>query len=123
MRSVNDPAAPQAGHFVRPFSRWMKRLASKPAPGLLTAGMAFLVAAVPSRADEIPVGCTGSALGINLFTDTRDVHVGETIRHSVTIFNGLPGSPRVACDATGIQAAVVTPLRRPSARTGSIASW
>ncbi len=109
MRPANDPVMPPAGLFAQPFARWMKRLASKPALGLLAAGMAFLAGTVPLRAHEIPVGCTGSALGINLFTDTRDVHVGDTIRYSVTIFNGLPGSPRVACDATGIQAAVVTP--------------
>ena len=109
MRTANNPVGPPAGLFVRPFSRWMERLASKPVLGLLAAGMALLAGTVPLRADEIPVGCTGSALGINLFTDTRDVHVGDTIRYSVTIFNGLPGSPRVACDATGIQAAVVTP--------------
>ena len=93
MRPANDPAVPPAGPFVRPFARWVKRLASKPALGLLAASMAFLAGTVPLRADEIPVGCTGSALGINLFTDTRDVHVGDTIRYSVTIFNGLPGSP------------------------------
>ncbi len=109
MRPANDAVVPPAGPFVRPFARWVKRLASKPALGLLAASMAFLAGTVPLRADEIPVGCTGSALGINLFTDTRDVHVGDTIRYSVTVFNGLPGSPRVACDATGIRAAVVTP--------------
>ena len=109
MRPTNNPVVPPAGHFVGHFARWMKRLTSKPALGLLAASMAFLAGTVPLRAHESPVGCTGSALGINLFTDTRDVHVGDTIRYSVTIFNGLPGSPRVACDATGIQAAVVTP--------------
>ncbi len=123
MRPVDDPVVPAAGIYFRPFSRWMKRLASKPALGLLAAGMAFLVAAVPSRADEIPVGCTGSALGINLFTDTRDVHVGDTIRHSVTVFNGLLAARGSPATPPAPVASSPSPLRRPSARTGSIASW
>ncbi len=78
--------------------------------GLILAMLGLLWGgASAALADESPVGCTGSALGINLFTSTRDVHIGDTITYSVTIFNGLPGSPRVACDATGIQASLMTP--------------
>src|SRR4051812_4524646 len=62
-----------------------------------------------SRSHESPIGCTGSALGINLFTDVGDVHIGDTLRYSATVFNGLPGSPRIACDATEILAGIVTP--------------
>ena len=69
----------------------------------------LLLGTTPAQADQHPLGCTGSALGINLFTDSTDVHIGESIRYSVTVFNGLPGSPRLACDATGIIAYVVTP--------------
>jgi uncharacterized repeat protein (TIGR01451 family) len=83
-------------------------------PTALRAVWAMVLAALvwwtpPAQADEHPVGCSGSALGINLFTDARDVHIGETIPYSVTVFNGLAGSPKIACDATGIVAAVVTP--------------
>jgi uncharacterized repeat protein (TIGR01451 family) len=56
-----------------------------------------------------PPGCTGSGLGINLFTDIGDVHIGDTIHYSASIFNGLSGSLQVACDATSILAGIVTP--------------
>jgi len=80
---------------------------------LLLAGLALLGLATPSALadlkDQSPPGCTGSTLGINLFTDAADVHVGDTLHYSVTIFNNQPGTPRVGCDATSIQAWVVTP--------------
>ena len=63
----------------------------------------------PLALAQSPPGCTGSALGINLLTSVNDAHIGDTIKYSVTVFNGLPGSPRIACDATGIEAFVVTP--------------
>jgi uncharacterized repeat protein (TIGR01451 family) len=77
---------------------------------VLLVGLACLLFGTPvSQAHESPPGCTGSGLGINLFTDVGNVHVGDTLRYSVTVFNGLPGSPRTVCDATGILAGVVTP--------------
>jgi uncharacterized repeat protein (TIGR01451 family) len=66
---------------------------------------------------ESPPGCTGSALGINLFTDISNVHIGDTIRYSVTVFNNLPDSPRIGCDASGIVAGVVTPDGRTNMLT------
>lgn len=83
-------------------------------PAALKAAWAMVMSALllwanPLQAHESPPGCSGSALGINLFTDARDVHIGETIPYSVTVFNGLAGSPKIACDATGIEAAVITP--------------
>jgi len=77
---------------------------------LLLAGFVFLLCGAPAAlAHESPPGCTGSALGIDLSADAVDVHVGDTIHYSVTVFNGLPGSPGVACDATSIRAFIVTP--------------
>ena len=88
----------------------LRRLSAGLRAGFFLAMLGLLWAGAPAAlADESPIGCTGSALGINLFTSTRDVHIGDTITYSVTVFNGLPGSPRVACDATGIQASLVTP--------------
>ena len=61
-----------------------------------------------ARAHQSPVGCTGSGLGILLFTDSPDVHIGDTLNYSITVFNGTGTGP-VVCDATSIQAFVVTP--------------
>src|SRR3954466_1634398 len=80
-------------------------------PGLRAMGAAIvlllslLFGIAPAGAHESPIGCTGSGLGIDLFANIGDVHVGDTIRYSVRIFN----SPLPACDATGIQASVTTP--------------
>ena len=73
----------------------------------LLAGL--LTGTAPARADQSPPGCTGSGLGINLFTSSPDVHIGDTIKYSITVFNGIAGTGRVVCDATGIQAFIVTP--------------
>ena len=53
--------------------------------------------------------CTGSGLGISLFTSIQDVHVADTLFYSVNVFNEAVASGRTACDATGIQAFIVTP--------------
>jgi uncharacterized repeat protein (TIGR01451 family) len=66
---------------------------------------------------ERPQGCSGSALGINLYTDIGNVHVGDTINYSATVFNGLVGSPLIACDATAIIAGIVTPDGRTNMLT------
>jgi uncharacterized repeat protein (TIGR01451 family) len=74
------------------------------------AGLVCLLLAVPAvRADRSPTNCDGSALEISLFTSSPDVHVGDQLWYSINVFNGVPNSGRVACDATGITAFVVTP--------------
>src|SRR3954469_4028237 len=73
---------------------------------MILAALALLVFGLaPADAHESPIGCTGSGLGIDLFAHIGDVHVGDTIRYSVRVFN----SPLPACDATGIKASVTTP--------------
>src|SRR5438874_582610 len=49
----------------------------------------FLFSAPSTRADQHPVGCSGSGLGINMFTSSPDVHIGDTLTYDVTIFNGI----------------------------------
>jgi uncharacterized repeat protein (TIGR01451 family) len=77
--------------------------------GLLVALVLLLVGAPAAHADRQPTNCYGSALGINLFTSIPDVHIGDKIFYSVNVFNGIPNSGRIACDATGIQASIITP--------------
>jgi len=74
----------------------------------LLAGLLLLVSAPWARADQNPPGCTGSALGIVLYTDAPDVHIGDTLNYSILVFNGTDTGP-VVCNATSIQAFVVTP--------------
>jgi hypothetical protein len=62
----------------------------------------------PASAHSSPAGCTGSGLGINLFSSLTRVNIGDVISYSVTIFNGASTGP-VVCDATSIQASLVTP--------------
>jgi len=76
---------------------------------LLAGALLFLFSAPVARAHQEPPGCAGSGLGILLFTDKADAHIGDTVSYSVTVFNGTPGNPLIACDAEGIQAFVVTP--------------
>ncbi len=80
----------------------------------LLAGLLFLLFSAPvARADRNPPGCLGSGLGINLFTSLPDVHIGDTISYSITVFN----APFPACNAGetnpafagAIKAFVVTP--------------
>jgi hypothetical protein len=85
--------------------------------GVLLAGLICLLFGTSESHAESPPGCTGSALGINLFTDISNVHIGDTIRYSVTVFNNLPDSPRIGCDASGIVAGVVTPDGRTNMLT------
>jgi len=84
---------------------------------LLAALVCLLSGTSASHAQGSPPGCTGSALGISLFTDIANVHVGDTIWYSATVFNNLPGSPRIACDASGIVAGIVTPDGRTNMMT------
>ncbi|MCX6723729.1 MAG: class F sortase [Candidatus Staskawiczbacteria bacterium] len=62
----------------------------------------------PIFADKSPAGCTGSGLGINLYADVQEVHIGDTIFYSIDVFNGANSGP-VVCDASEIQASIVTP--------------
>src|SRR5947199_1844730 len=75
----------------------------------LVASLLFLLFGAPVvQAHQQPPGCTGSGLGILLFTDSPDVHIGDTLNYSITVFNGT-GTGGVVCDAEAIQAFVVTP--------------
>ena len=77
----------------------------------LLGGLFLLLSGMfAAHAVQIPVGCTGSGLGINLFTSSPDVHIGDTLAYDITVFNGIVNSGgRVVCDAEAIQAFVVTP--------------
>ena len=69
----------------------------------------LLLAASPARADRSPTNCTGSALGISLATSIPDVHIGDTLYYSANVFNGTTNTGSIACDASSIQAWIVTP--------------
>ncbi len=95
------------------LSAWRSPPGRFTAAGLL-AGLALLLIGAPAvRADRSPPGCTGSGLGISLYTSLPDVHIGDTIKYSVNVFN----QPFPACDAGfadpgvagAIRAFVVTP--------------
>jgi uncharacterized repeat protein (TIGR01451 family) len=81
--------------------------------GLLLGLVLLLLGAPPAHADRNPPGCTGSGLGISLFTSLPDVHIGDTISYSVSVFN----APFPSCNAGetnpavagAITAFVVTP--------------
>jgi len=95
---ISTDFVPASRHLAHPFT-W---------PALLAALITFLLAPLAARADISPPGCVGSGLGILLFTSEADVHVGDTIAYGITVFNGT-GSGPVVCDATSIQAFIVTP--------------
>jgi uncharacterized repeat protein (TIGR01451 family) len=91
-----------------PFS-FLQRESGRFIFAALFAGLFFLLMGAPSaRADQSPPGCTGSGLGIQLFTSSPDVHIGDTLNYSITVFNGTGVGP-VVCDATSIVAFIVTP--------------
>ena len=64
--------------------------------GLLLALVVLWGSAPAARADRVPLNCSGSGLGITLFTSAPDVHVGDTLRYSVNIFNGIAGTGRIS---------------------------
>ena len=79
--------------------------------GLAVFFVAFvflLFGTTQTRAQGIPPGCSGSAIGISLFTSAPDVHVGDTLFYSVSVFNGIAGNP-TSCDASNIVASLTTP--------------
>lgn len=102
--NTNKPTPGAAG--FQHFSHHPARPATWVA--LLVALLGLLLAPLAARAHVSPPGCTGSGLGILLYTSEADVHVGDTIHYSVTVFNGTGVGP-VVCDATAIQAYLVTP--------------
>ena len=71
--------------------------------------LSFLVIwTTPAYAHKNPSDCTGSGLGISLYASPNQVHIGETISYSADVFNGI-GSGPIVCDASNIQASIVTP--------------
>jgi len=85
---------------------------------LWLAGLVCLLLATSAvRADRSPTNCAGSALNISLFTSIPDVHIGDTLYYSVNVSDGIAGSGRIACDATSIQAWVVTPDGKTNSMT------
>lgn len=106
-------ATPKPAEALRRRSRhclWRKLVG----PLARAACLAVLVSSLSSapltaRAGTVPPGCTGSGLGISLFTSSPDVHLGDTLKFSVGVYNGIPGGERAVCDATGIAAGIVTP--------------
>lgn len=104
---------PQPSDDSSRSGRKLPRLRWVPGAHRLTTWLAGLVclflATAAVRADRVPANCTGSGLGISLFTSIPDVHIGDTLRYSINVFNGVAGSGRIACDATAVQAFIVTP--------------
>src|SRR5450830_1184041 len=74
----------------------------------LTLLLLSIVWTTPTFADQSPVGCDGSGLGIFLFVDHSQAHIGDTLSYSVTVFNGFASAP-IECDASDIIASLVTP--------------
>ena len=72
---------------------------------LLAVPILLGLAGLRVHADVSPPGCTGSGLGISLFAHTGDVHIGDTLKYSVLVFN----TPFPACDASDIKVGIVTP--------------
>ncbi|MCR4328912.1 MAG: hypothetical protein NUV53_05415, partial [Patescibacteria group bacterium] len=68
----------------------------------------FALWMTPTSAHISPSDCSGSGLGIGLYSSSNKVHVGDVISYSVDIFNGLGIGP-VVCDVSDIQASLVTP--------------
>jgi len=75
---------------------------------LLVAFVFLLFGTTQTRAQGVPPGCVGSAIGISLFTSAPDDHIGDTIFYSASVFNGLVGNP-LSCDASNILASITTP--------------
>ena len=76
----------------------------------LLAGALFLLCGAPAaRADRVPAACSGSGLGITLYTDVADAHVGDVLFYGITVFNGIIGGTNIVCDATEIKAYITTP--------------
>ena len=66
---------------------------------------AFTSSALAHRS---PDACEGSGLGISLYSDKNQVHIGDVIQYSFDINDGLNSGP-ISCDVTGMQASLTTP--------------
>ena len=76
----------------------------------LLAGALILLGGAPAaRADRVPANCSGSGLGITLYTGVTDAHFGDVLVYGINVFNGVAGSTNVVCDATNIVAYITTP--------------
>ena len=94
----NQSEEPRPSHAAG--GRWIRVM--------LVAGLACLLLAAPAaRADRSPPGCSGSGLGISLFTSVPDVHIGDTLYYSINVFN----APLPACDAGATNPAVAGAIR------------
>lgn len=60
------------------------------------------------NAHKSPAGCTGSGLGIALYSVGKKVSVGDSVPYSIDVFNGLTTGP-VVCNASNIEASITTP--------------
>lgn len=64
----------------------------------------------PTLAHKSPVTCSGSGLGISLYTNVQEVHIGDEIKYSVEVFNSANNSGTdIICDVTDIQVFIITP--------------
>lgn len=72
---------------------------------LLLIFSVVVTTAISARAQQDPVGCQGSGLGIALFVDKPQAHVGDTLSYSALVYN----NPFPACKTSGVKAWVVTP--------------
>ena len=73
--------------------------------------MAIFVSVVfvgTASAHRSPADCSGSGLGINLYSDVVEVSIGQVITYSLDVFNGT-GSGPIVCDASEITVSVTTP--------------
>src|SRR5687768_825835 len=110
--SINNPKSNcliRRSDDVAQSTAKLSALHNRPGPfniaALLAGILLALCGTLPAFGHESPPGCRGSGLGISLFTDVLDAHVGDTIRYSAQVFNtAFP-----ACDATAIVAGIVTP--------------
>ena len=75
----------------------------------LVIAFILLIGASVTRAERMPADCSGSGLNISLFADKTTAHAGDTIYYSITVFNGVTGIGPIVCDASNIQAFIITP--------------
>jgi hypothetical protein len=68
----------------------------------------FVLFASQASAHRSPADCLGSGLSINLYSNVTQVKIGDSVKYSAEVFNGL-GSVAVVCDATDISVGIVTP--------------
>lgn len=84
------------------------RISAMNLSGLAILAFVSLMQVSVVDAHRSPVGCTGSGLGIALYSVSKKVSVGDSVPYSIDVFNGLTTGP-VVCNASNIQASIVTP--------------